>query len=1582
MKRKRLFLLFSMLMLLGMLLVLPSSQSQLVAQGPLTEESVIFTFQKGDNDGELGISDPAPEMHPTGPQALTVDENGTIYVLDSLNRRVFEFNQTTQSLNKIDVPQSASLADIVVQNDQLYLMDAGLEKVLQVNKSGETVETYPITSDMRHGSTGISVLRNGDVRWQTWRSKEYSLLSQSTLDNMGYQKQVQQEKEKISIASASMDSVWTTFVRIDDHEGALQIWNENDKLIQVLRLRVQHYLGSMVLQQIDEQGNYYVLTEELLKDVPTFIVDTTIRRFDSSGDLIDTASVPINDIYYLPHRFTAVNNTGDAYFLRVYEGSSDVVQLPFKSEHHANLEERWAIVEQQLASESLMKETEVNAKCYSLDQTNKIRRDEVIQNAQSFLNYTWTLIDSNYRPAKSEVCIVDGTANWRRPINLTADQMVECGYCTTPNLANSKYFEAINWNDLKRGDILNWYKGHVILFDSFDGNQNSVIGYESTADNGGWTGYLPRTFSNLNTSQGTNHTHIYVARRPFHIEESNEPPSQPVPITPRDNQWSSLNQVILRWRASTDSDGPNSLTYSLSINNINGNAGDLPEHDVGQNTEYPFTAPEDGAYTWQVWASDGENTSAVSPKRTFIIGDRSDAPFRDIPPGHVFEEEISCLKDNFITQGFSDGLFHPERLITRGEAAVMITRWQKRYLPSMWEVSLPHTGGWSEQTFKDVSLSSDSEVARAVEFLHSNDGGNISIVKGYIESTGYRVFKPNQSLTRSEAVKMIVRILKDKQNRLANLDVSAYAFEDTNDEEILLGRERGITNGYSDGTFRPANQITRGEFAAFLGRAMAKLKDGSCHASTSSVALKPTLLNNTNDLLCFSAIEGAPIPNINITQAGTTVCYKFSDASFFMIDDVPHDDWAKAYIQNMYDAGITRGCNDTGTSYCPDNTIQRDHMVIFLLRAKYYKETGDSGLNYTPPTATRQIYADVSLSHPYVDWINEASNLGITQVREGDNFEPGEPTTRLQATLFLLRTLIGQNVLDTLPYPLGIFEDVPIANLNASDLKKAAAYEELYWRGLTFGCDSDEFKFCPDDPLERKQAAAFISRGFLDPTTPTNRMGDFCFSTEGGYDIPRVGFEKPGLPDVQDTDIVCYHEQANLFKMYFNGSVNGIDSEDIDAFSIPVDGQIWFSTNDDPTIPGLGDFEDEDIIIFENGQYSLGFVGASSEPLDGENIDGFHHISDNDVYLSITTSADFCFDERGENDDIVNWIPNSQTFHQFFDGSDMYVDAGVNGVSVLSTSSQDSTIYMTFENSFCVPSKIGTCGDGGDIVRYDGTTGSETLGSFSVDLCFESSSHNGLENETLDAIHIPYELDCEPIIEELPPLGTLEIDKSTLNFNDTTTSESVSVDTEAWWLLNWTARTDADWLTLSEDFGTAPSTLDVSVDSTDLSQGTYTGTIFIESADADNNLVEVDVTFKVGEVEALSEFSITLSDDSGSAATSFNTGDEITMVINVTNNLDASIDTIWNWIVTNSQEQVIDELSRLNVSKTIDTGWKGFIIDKTIPDSLPSGDYTYTGRVQLADGTQILEDSIDFTVSSVSSIVEVTNVNISGETTG
>ena len=179
--------------------------------------------------------------------------------------------------------------------------------------------------------------------------------------------------------------------------------------------------------------------------------------------------------------------------------------------------------------------------------------------------------------------------------------------------------------------------------------------------------------------------------------------------------------------------------------------------------------------------------------------------------------------------------------------------------------------------------------------------------------------------------------------------------------------------------------------------------------------------------------------------------------------DVPFSNPLWSSVEAIENAGVTGGCGSG--NYCPNNTVTRDQMAVFLLTAK-------EGSGYTPPACTAPLFSDVPCSNSFAAWINELADRGVTGGCGSGKYCPGNPVTREQMAVFLLSTLEGPGYSPP-ACTTQRFADVPCSS------PFAPWVNELANRGVTSGCGGGAY--CPTAIVTRGQMAVFLSGTFSLP---------------------------------------------------------------------------------------------------------------------------------------------------------------------------------------------------------------------------------------------------------------------------------------------------------------------------------------------------------------------------------------------------------------------------------------------------------------------------------------------------------------------
>ena len=177
--------------------------------------------------------------------------------------------------------------------------------------------------------------------------------------------------------------------------------------------------------------------------------------------------------------------------------------------------------------------------------------------------------------------------------------------------------------------------------------------------------------------------------------------------------------------------------------------------------------------------------------------------FKDVKKGKWYHDAVSWAVKYNITNGTSATTFSPNETCTRAQFLTMLWR----------DAGCPKPSD-SRTVFSDVKAS--AYYAEAVAWAAQKGICTGSIVNGH------RVFKPDSSVTRAEAVAFLWRALGsrvDMETVHPFIDVPSGAYYET---AALWMRDFGIVDGTGNGCFSPSKTCTRAEAVTLLYRISCK----------------------------------------------------------------------------------------------------------------------------------------------------------------------------------------------------------------------------------------------------------------------------------------------------------------------------------------------------------------------------------------------------------------------------------------------------------------------------------------------------------------------------------------------------------------------------------------------------------------------------------------------------------------------------------------------------------------------------------------------------------------------------------------
>ena len=177
-----------------------------------------------------------------------------------------------------------------------------------------------------------------------------------------------------------------------------------------------------------------------------------------------------------------------------------------------------------------------------------------------------------------------------------------------------------------------------------------------------------------------------------------------------------------------------------------------------------------------------------------------DMIFIDVSEADWFYSYLHCLYCRAIVGGYPDGTFRPGNDITRGQIAKIVA------------LSAGYTDPVSEQTFEDVAVG--STFYTWIEQLAMHD-----VISGYdcggpgepcgVGSRPY--FRPNSNATRGQMTKIIVLSSGMPIDTTGGPHFTDVLADHTFYDYVETMYNAGAIEGYPDGTFRPANNVTRAQ---------------------------------------------------------------------------------------------------------------------------------------------------------------------------------------------------------------------------------------------------------------------------------------------------------------------------------------------------------------------------------------------------------------------------------------------------------------------------------------------------------------------------------------------------------------------------------------------------------------------------------------------------------------------------------------------------------------------------------------------------------------------------------------------------
>ena len=259
------------------------------------------------------------------------------------------------------------------------------------------------------------------------------------------------------------------------------------------------------------------------------------------------------------------------------------------------------------------------------------------------------------------------------------------------------------------------------------------------------------------------------------------------------------------------------------------------------DTNGKVTVPSGSDKNFVIKADDGYTITDV------IVDGKSQGPkdsyeFKNIRENHTLEVKVAkLLTGDHIAyiKGYPDGGVHPTANITRAEVSAIFYRLLSDDARSVYTTNI--------HNFTDVHNSwASTEISTLT---------NAGILKGYTDGS----FRPDAAITRAEFAAIAARFdkLSGGNKTFSDVPTDHWAYA-----AITSAAEKGWVNGYSDGTFRPDNAITRAEVVKITNAVLMRTCD------------KDYVADNLSKLISYNDLTSAYWAYYDIHEASNAHDYK------------------------------------------------------------------------------------------------------------------------------------------------------------------------------------------------------------------------------------------------------------------------------------------------------------------------------------------------------------------------------------------------------------------------------------------------------------------------------------------------------------------------------------------------------------------------------------------------------------------------------------------------------------------------------------------------------------------------------------
>ncbi len=337
----------------------------------ISNDKIILTITIGNEKGQIGCSENMIGGG-EGPEAFTVTEDGSIYIVDNINKRVNVYYNGNY-MKDYKIPYIAYVRSVVVSKEMVYLLDYDAGIIYKTDLEGNLVQEIFIPKDMeKHLMLKLYKDKEGRV-WLLDCENNSFLVNELNSDQITV------------FTGFSKDGIDIYDISKMEAKSAL-ISSKNSEI----EITTDEMLGGLEVLNIDNNGCLYI---SMFEQIKTSIVcgEFTVKKYQNSK-CIGIAPIDIEGYYFMPNNILEVTDNGDLYQIKCTKNQIQILKKKFLSTDvfQSNISE---IKEEMLEEQAIEDQNEVLIKATKANAPNNM--STTMDNAIDMCLLYWTYTTNN-----------------------------------------------------------------------------------------------------------------------------------------------------------------------------------------------------------------------------------------------------------------------------------------------------------------------------------------------------------------------------------------------------------------------------------------------------------------------------------------------------------------------------------------------------------------------------------------------------------------------------------------------------------------------------------------------------------------------------------------------------------------------------------------------------------------------------------------------------------------------------------------------------------------------------------------------------------------------------------------------------------------------------------------------------------------------------------------------------------------------------------------------------------------------------------------------------------------------------------